>query len=66
MNLEKILTPNRCDNLTSFKDDIFLEVAKQREKILEAFIAETGYKPSEIEQIVEYGPNTTKWFIQKR
>ena len=37
-------------------------IAKQREQILEAFIAETGLLPSECEQVLQ----GDRWWVQKR
>lgn len=46
-----------------FPDDI-AEITAQKEKIIRAFIAETGAKPSEIELVVKLIPNGYKWHVQ--
>lgn len=46
--------------------NIYTEILKDRQKILEAFIAETGLKPSECEQVVTRTENEIKWYVQKR
>jgi hypothetical protein len=45
--------------------EALLEIAKQRESISKAFIAETGCHPSEVVQIIEQTPNGVKWRIEK-
>ena len=49
---------------------VMAKVMEQREKILCAFVAETGYYPGEAEQIVQVineGDNVTiKYWIQKK
>ena len=38
----------------------------QRETILEAFIAETGFKPSEVVQIEQKTPTGSIWYVTKK
>lgn len=38
----------------------------EREKVLRAFIAETGCLPSEIEQVTVHGQNGMRWYLRKR
>ena len=49
---------------------IFHEIMKQREKICQAFIAETGLRPSEVEQVIEFGRNGHEkavfWSLRKK
>lgn len=68
------------EELKSFNNGKVMELARQkyesilanREKILEAFIAETGYLPSEVEQVEQRldesgNPHTiSQWFVRKR
>jgi len=45
----------------------YAEVMGQREHIVEAFIAETGLFPSEIEQIEQHHDNgNISWYLRKR
>ncbi len=49
-------------------DKLYKEIMKQRESIVAAFIAETGMKPSECEQVVssqEKGGGIT-WYVRVR
>lgn len=41
------------------------DIMTQRERILEAFIAETGLLPSQCEQVEERRPEGFKWYIRK-
>lgn len=50
------------DLLCAKTSEIVQGVYAQREKILEAFIAETGLIPSECEQVAQ----GNKWWVQKR
>jgi hypothetical protein len=43
-------------------DKLIEQIMSQREKILEAFIAETGLLPSQCQQVVQDG----KWWVEKR
>ena len=42
------------------------EILRQREMILEAFIAETGLKQSEIVQVEQHTPQGHIWYVAKR
>jgi hypothetical protein len=42
------------------------QINAEREKILAAFIAETGLHPSECEQVTVHGTNGMRWYIRKR
>ena len=42
------------------------KIIQTREIIVEAFIAETGLKPSEIEQVEERTESGARWYLQKR
>ena len=45
----------------------YRQVMKQREHIVEAFVAETGLFPSEIEQIEQHHSNgDISWYLRKR
>lgn len=41
-------------------------IYEQREKILEAFIAQYKLKPDEVEQVVEYTNNGIRWYLKKK
>ena len=41
-------------DIKELTEELYHAIMKQREHILEAFIAETGLKPSECEQVVGY------------
>ena len=45
---------------------LYAEIMKNRERILEAFIAETGLKPSEIEMVQINDYDKIRWYVQKR
>jgi len=47
-------------------DQTYADIIKQREQIVEAFIAETGLKPSEIVQIVEKDINGIRWYLKRK
>lgn len=47
-------------------DKAYRNIISNRCKILEAFIAETGYKPSEIEQVIITDKNTTRYFLRRK
>ena len=51
-----------ADDLRMSSVAIVERIMASREKILEAFIAETGFLPSECEQIQQ----GDKWWVQKR
>ena len=53
-------------NLLKIKDEVYKSIIKQREMILECFIAETGFKPSECEQVIIYNEEGISCFIRKR
>jgi hypothetical protein len=42
------------------------EIYKRREEILEAFIAETGCKPSECEMVITRTPTGYQWYVRRR
>ena len=44
----------------------YQEIMSEREKIVEAFIAETGLKPSEIELVEERTMTGAIWYVRKR
>lgn len=47
--------------------DAMRRVTRQREQIIEAFLAETGLMPSECEQVEEIQKDGTRvWYIRKR
>lgn len=46
--------------------DFIREITKQREEIIEAFIAKYGTNPDEIEQVVESTPTQIIWYVRKR
>ena len=41
-------------------------VMASREAILEAFMAETGLRPSEIEQVQVNEPDCVRWYVRRR
>ena len=45
---------------------MYNEIHQQREVIVEAFMAETGLKPSECEQVIQTSEKETIWFIRMR
>ena len=45
---------------------LYAEIMKNREKVLEAFIAETGFKPSEIKMVQINDYDKIRWYVQKR
>lgn len=53
-------------NLLTIKDKVYQAIIEQREGILKAFIAETGLKPSECEQILIYNEQGISCYIRKR
>lgn len=43
------------------------KIYKQREEILQAFIAKYGYEPDEVEQvIISDQDSTVRWFVRKK
>ncbi len=52
--------------LAAKRDAIVNNIMEQREEILNAFIAETGLKPSECEQVIETDGMLIRWYIRKR
>jgi len=47
--------------------EILIAITRQRELILKAFIAETGCKPSECEQVEQrHLDGSISWYIRKR
>jgi len=57
---------SQVDTLVSLASEKFKEIIKQRESILTAFIAETGLKPSEIEQVEEKTESGVVWYLRQR
>ena len=47
-------------------NEAMLRVSAQREAIVEAFLAETGYLPSECEIVQVTEGTTIRWFVRKR
>lgn len=45
---------------------MYKRVMMQREKILEAFIAETGLRPSECVQVIENTLTKTEWYVKPK
>ena len=62
----KKLENGQDNTLVSLVNEKIKEIMKQREFIVEAFIAETGCMPSEIEQIEERTESGIKWYLRKR
>jgi hypothetical protein len=68
------VTCGNCKRTRKFKEaktelhveDLCTSIAANREKILKAFIAETGLKPSECEQVFVHRPDGHSWFVRKR
>jgi hypothetical protein len=54
------------DPLKLSLNDYVENIYRNREKILEAFIAETGLKPSECEQVEICGNNGFRFYVKKR
>ena len=52
--------------LSSIAEHKTRKILKQREKITEAFIAETGLKPSEIEMVITNVNGDITWYLRKR
>ncbi|HDY68755.1 hypothetical protein LCGC14_2039520 [marine sediment metagenome] len=52
--------------LAEYMKILIERIVKNREKIIEAFIAETGLKPSECEQVIESRVDGTSFYIRKR
>lgn len=44
----------------------YRRIIEEREKIIEAFIAETGLKPSEIELVEIRSLDEISWYVRKR
>ena len=51
---------------TKILDNLITSIYDQREQIVTAFIAQYGYKPDEVEQVVQYTGNGIKWFVRKK
>jgi hypothetical protein len=47
-------------------DTVVAEIRKQRNEIMRAFIARYNMDPADMEQICEVGPDTIRWYVQKR
>jgi len=45
---------------------VLLRVAAEKEKIIEAFLAETGLMPSECELVQVTEDHEIRWFIRRR
>lgn len=63
---EGIQTEEKKFNIDEFVKQKLDDIMDQRIKIVEAFIAETGLKPSEIEMVETGGANERAWFLRKR
>ena len=58
-----------CDSmdiLKQVKENLYKIIMEQREEILKAFIAEVGCKPSECEQVIEYGVTKVTFTVRKK
>lgn len=49
-------------NIEDMADEMHASIMRQRSRIIEAFIAETGLLPSECEQVTQ----GNRWWIRKR
>lgn len=47
-------------------DNLITSIYEQREEIIKAFIAQYGFKPDEVEQVIQYGRDSIKWFVRKK
>lgn len=52
--------------ITEFVQSALDRVYAQREEILEAFLAETGCKPSECVQVLQNTPNGVIFYVKRR
>ena len=47
-------------------NDLYEDIMTQRDKILAAFVAEYGCKPSEIRQVYSFNGRTVSWWVEKK
>lgn len=64
LEVDKISKMGR--DLAARAQEAYGRVLANRESILEAFVAETGYLPSEIEQVEVHEGDTVRWFVRRR
>ena len=61
----ELITPNNIKS-PAVQRFMWNRILEQREQIIEAFIAETGCKPSECEQVMEATEGGYTWYVRKR
>ena len=63
---EKMVEKKIMPSHKEIVEDAIKSIMEQREFISKAFIAETGFNPSEIVQILDSTPTGFRWYLEKR